>query len=95
MVSEFNQSLFAAPACAREGTLFVAEKLTFQDVEEDQFFVDEDGRLCQKGGETFYCMIAESDGTPCLVYYCDEDGFSDMSDMFIDRILPHVDKIEF
>jgi hypothetical protein len=70
----------------------LGEKLTFQDVKEDQFFVDQDGRLCQKGDETFYCMIAESDGTPWLVYYCDEDGFSDM---FIDRILPHVDKIEF
>jgi hypothetical protein len=67
-------------------------KLTFQDVEEDQFFVDQDGRLCQKGGETFFCMIAESNGTPCLVYYCDEDGFDDME---IDRVLPHVEKIEF
>lgn len=69
-----------------------SKKLTFSEVEEDQFFVDQDGRLCQKGGETFYCMIAESDGTPYLTHYCDEDGFDDM---FIDRILPRVDKIEF
>jgi hypothetical protein len=65
---------------------------TFSDVEEDQFFVDENGRLCQKGGKTFFCVIAKSDGTPCLIYFRDEFGFSNMS---IERVLPRVDKIEF
>jgi hypothetical protein len=65
-------------------------ELTFNDVEEDQFFVDIDGRLCQKGNETFYCMITESDGTPCLIYY--NDAYDDMP---IERVLPRVDKIEF
>lgn len=69
-----------------------SRELTFSGVEDDQFFVDQDGRLCQKGGETFYCMIAEPDGTPCLVHYCDEDGFNDMP---IERVLPRVGKIEF
>lgn len=67
-----------------------SKQLTFSDVEEDQFFVDQDGRLCQKGGETFYCMITESDGTPCSIYY---NGAYD--DMPIERVLPRVDKIEF
>jgi hypothetical protein len=67
-----------------------SKELTFNDVEEDQFFVDIDGRLCQKGGETFFCMITEPDGTPCLICY--NNAYDDMP---IERVLPLVDKIEF
>ena len=66
------------------------EELTLGMVEENQFFVSFDGRLCQKLSHTGYCVIADGNGFP----FCDygeglEPGTS------IKRILPRVTKIEF
>jgi hypothetical protein len=64
--------------------------LTFGDVEEDQFFVDEDGWLCQKAAEDAYTAIANADGEPTCTFF---DGID--SDLLIKRILPKVTKINF
>jgi hypothetical protein len=64
--------------------------LTFGDVEEDQFFVDEDGWLCQKDVEDAYTAIANADGEPTCTFF---DGID--SDRLIKRILPKVTKINF
>ena len=64
--------------------------LTFEDVAINQFFVVVNGALCQKINHLSYIMIASNDGTPYADY------FSDCHCNFvIDRILPHVRKIEF
>lgn len=66
------------------------KRLTFNDVEVNQFFVTEYGELCQKIGCSSYNMVALKDGTPFADYY------SDLHDDFvIERILPKVVKIEF
>ena len=38
--------------------------LSIHDVEEDQFFIDNHGRLCQKVDTYDYNVIASSDGYP-------------------------------
>ena len=63
--------------------------LTFQDVDENQFFVNSDGSLCQKMDEETYCTIADSDGDPSCCYdtaYPDDE---------IQRLIEYIGKIEF
>lgn len=63
--------------------------LTLNDVGENQFFVCEDGYLCQKVYEYAYITIADDEGNPsCMKFDCDYN-------MPINRILPRVEKIEF
>ncbi len=66
------------------------KQLTLDDVKEDQFFVDSDGRLCQKVCDEGYNSIADDNGEPvaCETIYV-------MHDMPIKRILPKVTRIEF
>ena len=64
--------------------------LTFGDVQENQFFVDSDGYLCQKICSDSYNTIANSNGVP----YSSSTTSADNSDA-IKRILPKVTKIEF
>ena len=66
------------------------KQLTLADVEEDQFFVDGDDRLCQKVSEDMYNVIADDNGEPvaCETTCC---GY----DMPIMRVLPKVKLIEF
>ncbi len=64
--------------------------ITFGDVEENQFFVDKDGYLCQKCSYKLCNYIADHNGKP----------FSDRREIFssnsiIQKILPKVAKIEF
>lgn len=44
-----------------------SEKLTFDMVEDNQFFVDYDGYLCQKVHERSFCLIANPDNQPFQV----------------------------
>ncbi len=66
------------------------KKLTLRDVKEDQFFVDSDGRLCQKVCDEGYNSIADYSGEPvaCETNFCN-------SDTPIKRVLPKVTRIEF
>ena len=67
------------------------KQLSLRDVDEDQFFVDDEGRLCQKVGENSYNTIADYDGEPvaCETYFCN------FFDTPIKRVLPKVTRIEF
>jgi hypothetical protein len=42
----------------------VIEPMGFGDVHLDQFFIDQDGCLCQKCTSTSYNVIADSNGNP-------------------------------
>jgi hypothetical protein len=63
--------------------------LTFHDVDENQFFVDITGNLCQKIDDDGYITIADVDGDPYCTY---EAAYSDDE---ITRIIEHIGKIEF
>jgi hypothetical protein len=65
------------------------ESLTLADVEEDQFFVNDDDSLCQKVTEASYYVIADINGSPCAYEVWRE------RDTPIKRILPKVTRIEF
>ena len=65
------------------------KQLTFADVAENQFFVCDEGYLCQKVDSEFACTIADPDGDPSCNYITVED------DHPITRILPKIAKIEF
>jgi hypothetical protein len=70
----------------QEGT----NTLTFGQVQNDQFFVDSDGYLCQKINSDSYSTIANINGVPYAsgtTCACNYDA--------IKRILPKVTKIEF
>jgi len=62
----------------------------FQDVEDDQFFIDCLGYLCQKTNDVTYTIIANSYGIP----YSDHRLHVKREDK-IGKILPKVTKIEF
>jgi len=65
------------------------ESLTLADVDEDQFFVNDDDSLCQKVTEATYYVIADINGSPCAYeVWCERDTP-------IKRILPKVTRIEF
>lgn len=64
--------------------------LTFADVEENQFFVDDAGRLCQKITNSVYSAIANSCGEPYGDHYSNV-----RPQMEISRIIPKIAKIEF
>lgn len=74
---------------------FIEEKPTkefpvFEDVEENQFFVYNDGCLCQKTSYDTFVTITDTTGQP----YSDvEEGVS--KQMRISRILPKIVKIEY
>lgn len=67
--------------------------LTFEDVEENAFFVDKDGFFCQKrvygGWDNGYNIISKSDGTP----YARQISID--PDTEIKRIIGLPTKIEF
>ena len=65
------------------------KQLTLDDVKENQFFVDDEGRLCQKVGADCYNTITDAMGIPfAYEVFC-------KSDCLIERILPKVTRIEF
>lgn len=65
------------------------EKLIFDMVEDNQFFVDYDGYLCQKVHEKSFSVIADSHNRPFASH------ISCQINMPINRILPYVITIEF
>lgn len=67
-----------------------SKELTFGDVEDNQFFVNRHGSLCQKFNHETYHEIANSYGDPMCDQY---NGVS--SDQDIQRIIPTIDKIKF
>ncbi len=66
------------------------EILTFKEVAENQFFVDESGNLCQKIDYETYTVIANKEGEPSC-FYLDEVS----CDTIVKKIFPKVQKIEF
>jgi hypothetical protein len=68
-------------------------KLKFSDVEEDQFFVNHYGNLCQKISDDQHNVIADKNGVPfgCSTTHVDEDR----REQFVLRILPKITRIEF
>jgi len=66
------------------------KRLTFNDVEVNQFFVTEDGELCQKIDHSSYNMVALKNGIPYADYFN-----RILRDFVIERILPEDVKIEF
>jgi len=68
-------------------------QLEFRDVKEDQFFVNYRGNLCQKISDDQYNIIADKNGVPlgCIATRVDEDR----RDLFVQRILPTITRIEF
>ncbi len=67
------------------------KRLTFEDVEINQFFVCDDGFLCQKVDEWSFNYIAEP---PYGAPYADCCNSCDPN-FIVKRILPKVLKIEF
>ena len=65
-------------------------KPILSDVDNDQFFVDISGFLCQKVGHDRIITIADSDCLPIAGYYETDD-----EDQLITRILPEITKINF
>lgn len=65
------------------------KQLTFADVEDNQFFVCDDGYLNQRLNETSYSVIAEPDGSPYSGHQICEYYQP------IDRIILKIAKIEF
>lgn len=66
------------------------KQLTFSDVEQDHFFVNEDGYLCQKIGDREYTFIADSEGFPWAGHRSEAEEKEP-----IKRLLPKVTKINF
>jgi hypothetical protein len=66
------------------------EILTFEEVAENQFFVDISGNLCQKSDYGTYTVIANKEGKPSC-FYLDEVS----CDTIVKKIFPKVQKIEF
>jgi hypothetical protein len=68
-------------------------QLEFRDIKENQFFVNFYGNLCQKVSSNQYNTIADKNGVPfgCASIHIDEDR----RDMFVQRILPKITRIEF
>ena len=62
---------------------------TFADVEEDQFFINRSGYLCQKQNVCAYITIADEEGIP----YCSDSNCE--VDEIVQKILPKVTKIKF
>jgi hypothetical protein len=66
------------------------EQLTFGMVKEHQFFIDEEGNLCQKLNSHSYFSISDVYQKPCCIFWDHKE-----SSCPIKKILPHVTKIEF
>lgn len=64
--------------------------LVFANVEENQFFVQPSGYLCQKITNNSYSMIANACGKPYGNHYSNVGP-----QMEISRIIPKIAKIEF
>ena len=66
------------------------DTLTIHDVEENQFFIDGDGRLCQKVDDYYYNIIADSDGSPLA---CSTEAMFDGDT--ITKVIDKIAKIKF
>ncbi len=66
------------------------KQLSLKDVEENQFFVNYYGSLCQKTTKTSFSVIAGREGAPLGGHFADVS-----EDLLIAKILPRVTKIEF
>lgn len=64
--------------------------LTLLDVDENQFFINDNGYLCQKVSNYAYNVIAVSQGMP-LAYYKNLDLSDSLAIIY--KILPKVTKI--
>ena len=62
----------------------------FKEVRENQFFVDDKGRLCQKSDHSSYNVLAGPDGVPFSFSVEDVDRNTPVKE-----ILPFLPKIKF
>lgn len=69
--------------------------LYFSMVEDDQFFIDEDGWLCQKVSEDAYICIADEEGIPTACYVTTKEDGNVHPNLPIIRILPRLTKVSF
>jgi len=67
-------------------------KPILSDVDDDQFFVDNSGFLCQKVGSNRIITIADAEGQP-IAGFLDFGEFGEA--LPIKRILPEITKINF
>jgi hypothetical protein len=65
-------------------------ELTIHDVEENQFFIDNEDRLCQKVSDYDYNIIADSDGYPLA---CSTETMFDGDT--ITKVIDKIAKIKF
>lgn len=70
-------------------TTFETKPPVFGDVDENQFFVDRQGRLCQKSSSSYCAIIANRVGTPLSTRR--NVGIDEQ----IERVLPHTNQIKF
>lgn len=63
---------------------------TLDEVDDNQFFVNGSGQLCQKLDSTAYIVIADKNGLPYADYFKNVHP-----QQFIKRIMPKVTKVEF
>jgi hypothetical protein len=63
---------------------------TYNQVEDNQFFINACHELCQKRASSSYAIIAKSDGTPYADYMAAVGPYTPIM-----RILPLVERIEF
>jgi len=68
----------------------MARPVEFRDVKENQFFISDSGKLCQKADSRRYNTISDSKGYPWSTTIGDAN-----ESMKIRKILPEVTKIEF
>lgn len=66
------------------------KKFTLEDVAINQFFVNNDGCLCQKVCYDSFIQITDTNGKPYALSHIVEDP-----KQLIERILPHVEQIEY
>ena len=66
------------------------EPPVFEDVEQNQFFLDMHGDFCQKNSTTSYVVIADKNGAPKSNFITNIDALKE-----IRKILPKITRIEF
>lgn len=66
------------------------EQVTFDNVEQGQFFIDTHGYLCQKENSLYYSRLTDMDGTPkhlCRIHAVPASP--------INKVLPKVERIKY
>lgn len=65
---------------------------TLDAVEENQFFIDVNGYLCQKVYFNAYNTIAKANGDPCA---CQDEVNDEREALIVKHIIPKILKVQF